>query len=201
MMRSIEAKALKTSRRCPPERISSTVSRNASNFALASGSPRCSSKSKPGCAEIWRDVFLRAPQQEGLEPRTQRRHRLPVVLRNGDLEAAPERRLGSEQTGLHEGKDRPEIAQRIFHGRAGQRQTVIGAQSAHDAGDLRGRVLRVLRLVENQRTEMVLRELFGVEPGQRVRGNHDVGAGDLFVAGGALAAGMEAQRAQRGRKA
>jgi hypothetical protein len=54
MILSIEANAREHEHRWPPESTSSTVSRNASNLPLASGSSMYSGRIKPGCAQTWR---------------------------------------------------------------------------------------------------------------------------------------------------
>ena len=74
---------------------------------------------------------------------------------------------------------------------------MLGLEPAHDLGDLRGRVLRILRFVEHQRAEAEAFEQLRVEPRQRVGRDHDVVGMDLVVLRGAVAARLKAQRRQR----
>ncbi len=143
------------------------------------------------------DVFLGAAQHEGLQARAQRGGRALVAVADRQLEAAPERRLRAEQPGLDEAEDRPQVAQRVLDRRTGHREPVVGLQAAHDLGDLRGRVLRVLRLVEHQRAEAEALEVLRVQARQRVRGDDDVVVVQRVVLGGPVAARLQPQRAQR----
>ena len=76
--------------------------------------------------QLGRDVFLRAPQHERLEPRAQHAAGPRVAVGDRDLEAAPERGLRPEQSRLDEGEDRPQVAQRVLDRRPGQREPVLG---------------------------------------------------------------------------
>ena len=151
--------------------------------------------------EFFCDVFFGTTQHEGFESRAQRAHGLLIAIGDRILETAAERGFAAEQTRLDEGKDRPQVSQRIFDRGAGERETMIGAQIAHDPRDLRTRVLRVLRFIEDERAKIELLENRGIEARERVGRDHDIGVVDLFEPLRAIAARLEAQRLEIGGEA
>ncbi|MNJ57194.1 hypothetical protein D3C77_527730 [compost metagenome] len=71
-------------------------------------------------------------------------------------------------------EDRPQLAEVVFHGRAGQAQALFGLQFADGEGRLAGAAFDVLRLVEHQQVPRLRAQVFEVAGYQGVGGQDQV---------------------------
>ncbi|MNM70340.1 hypothetical protein D3C81_819670 [compost metagenome] len=97
-------------------------------------------------------------------------------------------------------EDRPQLAEVVFHGRAGQAQALLGLQLADGEGGLAGAAFDVLRLIEHQYVPVLRTQVFEVAGGEGVGGEHQV----VIVQRGEMLAApwaMQCQDAQVGGKA
>ena len=94
-------------------------------------------------------------------------------------ELADEGGAPTDETGVGEVEDRPEVAEAVLDQGAGEGQLGAGVDAPQLLRRLVGVVLDRLRLVEDSAIPVVLLEGFDVAHGRAVRGDHDVGARHL----------------------
>ncbi len=80
----------------------------------------------------------------------------------------------------HKIKQRPQLANAVFHGRAGQSQARVRLQALGRARAHAVHVFDVLRLVQHHKAEGHLRQLIHILPQQRVAGQHHI---DIIACG------------------
>ncbi len=117
-------------------------------------------------------------------------------------EGALEPLARAEQARVDDVHDRPELVEAVLDRRAGHRERAARVEPAQGAGPLRGGVLDVLRLVEQEPVPGDRRERVDVARGDVVRGDDDVArAGDVrqLLAAQPLAAVVHVH-AERGRE-
>ena len=90
-----------------------------------------------------------------------------------------ERGPGADETGVGEVEDRPQVAEAVLDGGAGEREPGAGGDPPQLLGRLAGRVLDGLRLVEDDAGPGPLGQRVDVAHRGAVGGDDDVGAGHL----------------------
>ena len=122
---------------------------------------------------------------------------LVAVFFDGFAEARVEGLLAAEEAGDEEFHQAPQLAEVVFHGRAGEAEPVACIELAGGLRDLGMRVLDVLRLVEHDHVVGERREFLDVAVEQREGREHEVGVRDGAVVFAALRA-VEHEHAQVG---
>ena len=87
--------------------------------------------------------------------------------------------LGTEEARHEEFKQTPQFEQVIFNGRAGKAQLHARVNVAYRTGGNGVRVFDVLRLVQNNRVEIVLFQLFKITAQQGIGGDDQISVRDL----------------------
>ena len=146
--------------------------------------------------QVLRHELLGAAQHERAHAAAQGRHPLGVLpgLDGGHVGLA-EPAVAREQARHDDAQQRPQVAEGVLHRRAGDGQPEGGAQVAGHRVHLRGAVLQELCLVEDHPAPVESAVLAGVDPQERVAGDHHVRPRHLVRHGGAALAGGGVQDA------
>ena len=125
--------------------------------------------------QLGEHVALEASQDEGEHLAAQRGGRLLVVVAlDGRGEAVVEVLQRAEHRRVEKAEQRVELDQVVLDGCAAQGQPVLGLEQGDGLGRLRGDILDVLRLVEDDVVELVLEQLLDVVAHQGVCGEHQL---------------------------
>ena len=109
--------------------------------------------------KVLRHEFLRAPQHERAEPAAKHGHLLRMLTRFDRLrEVGAKLHVRAKHARRDDRHDRPQVPERVLHGRAGDREAKRRLDSLDRLMDARGAVLHELGLVEDE-----ARELFACE--------------------------------------
>ncbi len=132
--------------------------------------------------EVGGHEFLGAALDQRLDPPPELGEQLglAVFLDRAGVVVAEPRRAG-EQPRRGDRQQRPQLHEVVLHGRSGDGQLERGLQPPRALVDLRLVILGELGLVQDQPRPGQLRVGVEVDPQQRVRGDHRVGARDGLV--------------------
>ena len=150
--------------------------------------------------QIGRHQALGAPQQKWFQPARQHGATFAILLfLDRGAEHAREAFGVAEQSRHQEGELRPQLAEMVFHRRAGETQPMACIEAADQLRRLRGGILDRLRLVQHCHVPLNRQQPVGVARQQRVGRHNQIGIVDLGKALGAVGA-MQRQDPELGRQ-
>ncbi len=129
--------------------------------------------------QVAEHVVLRAAQEKGTDDGAQLRgHGALAVGHDGPFEPGLERARRPQDARVHERRERPELAEPVLDGGAGERDPHRGVQPIRGSRGGAVGVLDVLRFVEHDAPELDGRERLDVAAQERVRRDDDVALPD-----------------------
>ena len=132
--------------------------------------------------QIRSDLLLRAPQNKGRNiGRQTPEHRRVRAIFDGPAHLLLECLPRGQEAGARQGKQRPQVSQRVFDGGTRHRQLPGRLKIAKRSVGCGARVFHRLRFIDDNSAEAHLVPLLRLQAGERVGGDDDIHIGNLLL--------------------